>query len=217
MVHARALPRSACPREVWSCIAPRAHAMLQAPCPLSVGEEAARASHGSAAVRPSAPSSITRCRCVIMCRGSPPGEGALGGLERRAPHQGTGDACDGSMVWLPTVVAGCALADHERSAVFCLVALDGGFLGVTAGKCAGRGGQLRRIALVCNRHAASVSRCAVRSTSMVAPDFSPARYRDPHTPCTRMDVASLRQLTPRAACGGGIPRRAAGSQSSPTG
>ena len=55
----------------------------------------------------------------------------LGGRKRLASEHGTGDALDGAMVLFHDVVQIFALADGDRCAVLCIVALDGRCIGRT--------------------------------------------------------------------------------------
>jgi len=58
-------------------------------------------------------------------------EGTRGGLKRGEPEQGIREPFDCSRVLFPNVLEILNLADGDRGAVCCILALDGGFIGRT--------------------------------------------------------------------------------------
>ena len=61
-----------------------------------------------------------------------PNKGVLGCLERFEPRHRPDHSCHCSMIWLDTMVHIFHLADAAGGAILLVVALDGGFVGVTA-------------------------------------------------------------------------------------
>jgi hypothetical protein len=64
-----------------------------------------------------------------------PGEGLLGGVDGLEPQHGTGDALHAAMILVQEIMQILHLTDGDGGPVRRILALDGGFIGLTAVTC----------------------------------------------------------------------------------
>ena len=101
--------------------------------------------------------------------------GLFSGRKGFAPHRGTDDSFDRSMVLFDHLLEGWHVADGDRRAVYRVVRSNGRGSGLTAITGDGFGVPGRRMALVRTRVAACSSRGLVRRKLKVCPVLSTAR------------------------------------------